>query len=88
MVENIKRSNFEVLGMCCATEATLVERILKPLHGVKAVSVIVPARTVTVVHDVLLISESQIGYFYVFLPIQHEFVYLRDQFEYLKYLGE
>lgn len=66
MVENIKRSNFEVLGMCCATEATLVERILKPLHGVKAVSVIVPARTVTVVHDVLLISESKIGYFYVF----------------------
>ncbi|CAI8589966.1 unnamed protein product [Vicia faba] len=60
MVENMNRSNFEVLGMCCATEATLVERILKPLHGVKHVSVIVPTRTVTVVHDVLLISESQI----------------------------
>ncbi|KAK2395318.1 putative inactive cadmium/zinc-transporting ATPase HMA3 [Trifolium repens] len=56
----MKRSNFEVLGMCCASEATLVERILKPLHGVKVVSVIVPTRTVTVVHDVLLISESQI----------------------------
>jgi Cd2+/Zn2+-exporting ATPase len=47
--------------MCCASEATLVERILKPLHGVKVVSVIVPTRTVTVVHDILLISESQIG---------------------------
>lgn len=57
----MKRSNFEVLGMCCATEAALVERILKPLHGVKDVSVIVPTKTVTVVHDVLLISESQIG---------------------------
>ncbi|CAL5184500.1 unnamed protein product [Lathyrus oleraceus] len=60
MVENMNRSNFEVLGMCCATEATLVERILNPLHGVKHVSVIVPTRTVTVVHDLLLISESQI----------------------------
>lgn len=61
MAENMKRSNFEVLGMCCATEAALVERILMPLHGVKHVSVIVPTRTVTVVHDLLLISESQIG---------------------------
>ncbi|XP_027189340.1 cadmium/zinc-transporting ATPase HMA2-like isoform X3 [Cicer arietinum] len=59
--ENMKRSNFEVLGMCCATEASLVERILKPLHGVKDVSVIVPTRTVTVVHDVLFISQSQIA---------------------------
>ncbi|ESW10814.1 hypothetical protein PHAVU_009G240000 [Phaseolus vulgaris] len=61
MAENMKRSSFEVLGLCCATEATLVERILKPLHGVKHVSVIVPTRTVTVVHDVLFISESQIA---------------------------
>ncbi|KAK7384750.1 hypothetical protein VNO78_30451 [Psophocarpus tetragonolobus] len=61
MVENMKRSRFEVLGMCCATEAALVERIVKPLHGVKDVSVIVPTRTVTVVHDILLISESQIA---------------------------
>ncbi|KHN45233.1 putative inactive cadmium/zinc-transporting ATPase HMA3 isoform X1 [Glycine soja] len=61
MVENMKRSSFEVLGMCCATEEALVERILKPLRGVKDVSVIVPTRTVTVVHDVLLISESQIA---------------------------
>ncbi|CAK8531828.1 unnamed protein product [Lathyrus sativus] len=60
MVENMNRSNFEVLGMCCATEATLVERILNPLPGVKHVSVTVPTRTVTVVHDLLLISESQI----------------------------
>ncbi|KAJ1393069.1 P-type ATPase [Sesbania bispinosa] len=60
-IENMKRSNFEVLGMCCATEAALVERILKPFHGVKYVSVIVPTRTVTVVHDVLLTSESQIA---------------------------
>jgi len=63
MAENMKRSSFEVLGMCCATEAALVERILKPLLGVKHVSVIVPTRTVTVVHDVLFISESQIGDF-------------------------
>lgn len=64
MVENMKKSSFEVLGMCCATEAALVERIVKPLHGVKDVSVIVPTRTVTVVHDLLLISESQIGDLY------------------------
>lgn len=63
MAENIKRSSFEVLGMCCATEAALVERIVKPLHGVKHVTVIVPTRTVTVVHDVLFISDSQIGDF-------------------------
>ncbi|XP_027338725.1 putative inactive cadmium/zinc-transporting ATPase HMA3 [Abrus precatorius] len=61
MEDNLKRSNFEVLGMCCATEAALVERILKPLHGVKDISVIVPTRTVTVVHDILLISQSQIA---------------------------
>ncbi|CAJ1975904.1 unnamed protein product [Sphenostylis stenocarpa] len=63
MVDNMKRSSFEVLGMCCATEAALVERILKPLHGVKHVSVIVPTRTVTVVHDVLFISVLQIASF-------------------------
>ncbi|CAL0301525.1 unnamed protein product [Lupinus luteus] len=60
MVENMKRSKFEVLGLCCATEAELVEKILKPLNGVNDIFVIVPTRTVTVTHDVLLISESQI----------------------------
>ncbi|KAK7290039.1 hypothetical protein RIF29_04160 [Crotalaria pallida] len=57
----MKRSNFEVLGLCCASEAELIERILKPLHGVEGISVIVPTRTVTVTHDVLLISDSQIA---------------------------
>ncbi|OIW21182.1 hypothetical protein TanjilG_30540 [Lupinus angustifolius] len=56
----MKRSKFEVLGLCCATEAELVERILKPLNGVNDISVTVPTRTVTVTHDVLLISESLI----------------------------
>ncbi|KAF1891203.1 hypothetical protein Lal_00001344 [Lupinus albus] len=60
MVENMKRSKFEVLGLCCATEAELIERILKPLNGVNDISVTVPTRTVTVTYNVLFISESQI----------------------------
>ncbi|GKV20545.1 hypothetical protein SLEP1_g30646 [Rubroshorea leprosula] len=56
----LQKSYFDVLGLCCSSEVSLIEKILKPLDGVKEVSVIVPSRTVIVVHDSLLISQLQI----------------------------
>lgn len=56
----LKKSYFDVVGLCCSSEVPLIEKILKPLEGVKDVSVIVPSRTVIVLHDSLLISELQI----------------------------
>lgn len=60
-VKSLQRSYFDVLGLCCSSEVPLIENILKPLEGVKEVSVIVTTRTVIVVHDNLLISQIQIG---------------------------
>lgn len=57
----IKKSYFEVLGLCCSSEVPLIEKILKPLDGVTDVSVIVPSRTVIVLHDPNIISQLQIG---------------------------
>lgn len=56
-----QKSYFDVLGICCSSEVPLIENILKSLEGVKEVSVIVPSRTVIVLHDALLISQLQIG---------------------------
>ncbi|KAL2338672.1 hypothetical protein Fmac_013118 [Flemingia macrophylla] len=58
--KNIQKSYFDVLGLCCSSEVPLIENILKPLEGIKEVSVIVPSRTVIVVHDTLVISPLQI----------------------------
>ncbi|XP_041021395.1 putative inactive cadmium/zinc-transporting ATPase HMA3 [Juglans microcarpa x Juglans regia] len=58
--KRLQKSYFEVLGLCCSSEVPLIENILKPLEGVMEVSVIVPSRTVIVVHDNLLISQLQI----------------------------
>eukprot|EP00268_Persea_americana_P034199 TRINITY_DN33851_c0_g1_i1.p1 TRINITY_DN33851_c0_g1~~TRINITY_DN33851_c0_g1_i1.p1 ORF type:complete len:1009 (-),score=97.05 TRINITY_DN33851_c0_g1_i1:276-3302(-) len=55
-----QKSYFDVLGLCCSSEVPLIERILSPLEGIEKVSVIVPTRTVIVVHDNLLISQIQI----------------------------
>ncbi|XP_054807144.1 putative inactive cadmium/zinc-transporting ATPase HMA3 [Prosopis cineraria] len=60
MAKGLKKSNFEVLGMCCNSEVALIEKILKGLLGVKDISIMFPTRTVTVIHDLDLISESQI----------------------------
>ncbi|KAI9123068.1 hypothetical protein K1719_005957 [Acacia pycnantha] len=60
MANGLKKSNYEVLGMCCNSEVALIEKILKGLHGVKEISVMLPTRTATVIHDLDLISESQI----------------------------
>ncbi|CAH8359151.1 unnamed protein product [Eruca vesicaria subsp. sativa] len=56
-----QKSYFDVLGICCTSEVPLIENILKSLDGIKEYSVIVPSRTVIVVHDSLLISPSQIA---------------------------
>lgn len=56
-----QKSYFDVLGICCPSEVPIIENILKSLDGIKEYSVIVPTRTVIVVHDSLLISPSQIG---------------------------
>ncbi|XP_059461328.1 putative inactive cadmium/zinc-transporting ATPase HMA3 isoform X2 [Corylus avellana] len=58
--KKLQKSYFDVLGLCCSSEVPLIENILKALDGVKEVSVIVPSRTVIVVHDNLLISQAQI----------------------------
>jgi copper chaperone CopZ len=56
-----QKSYFDVLGICCTTEVPVVEKLLSPLPGVHKVSVIVPSRTVIVVHDADAISPAQIG---------------------------
>ncbi|KAL0410293.1 UNVERIFIED_CONTAM: Cadmium/zinc-transporting ATPase HMA2 [Sesamum latifolium] len=58
--KKFQKSYFDVLGICCSSEIPMVERILSSLDGVKDFSVIVPTKTVIVVHDSLLISQIQI----------------------------
>ncbi|XP_010447768.1 PREDICTED: cadmium/zinc-transporting ATPase HMA2-like isoform X2 [Camelina sativa] len=63
LVKNEKKmtkSYFDVLGICCTSEVPLIENILKSMDGVKEYSVIVPTRTVIVVHDTLILSQFQI----------------------------
>uniref|UniRef100_A0A1J3CR69 Cadmium/zinc-transporting ATPase HMA2 n=1 Tax=Noccaea caerulescens TaxID=107243 RepID=A0A1J3CR69_NOCCA len=59
--KKMTKSYFDVLGICCTSEVPLVENILKSLDGVKKYSVIVPSRTVIVVHDSLIVSEFHIA---------------------------
>lgn len=59
--KKLQKSYFDVVGLCCSSEVPLIENVLKNLDGVKQISVIVPSRTVIVVHDNLLISQAQIG---------------------------
>ncbi|WRX31954.1 hypothetical protein QQP08_024441 [Theobroma cacao] len=58
--KKLQKSYFDVLGICCSSEVAQIENILKSLEGVKEVSVIVPTRTVIVLHDNLLVSQLQI----------------------------
>ncbi|KAL6977819.1 Cadmium/zinc-transporting ATPase hma2 [Sarracenia purpurea var. burkii] len=58
--QKFQKSYFDVLGLCCSSEVPLIEKLLKPLDGVKDVSIIVPSRTVIVLHDSLIISQVQI----------------------------
>lgn len=59
--KKMTKSYFDVLGICCTSEVPLIENILNSLDGVKEYSVIVPSRTVIVVHDSLIISQFNIG---------------------------
>jgi Zn2+/Cd2+-exporting ATPase len=74
--KKLQKSYFDVLGLCCTSEVPLVERILKNHDGVKDISVIVPSRTVIVVHDTLLISQMQIG-----MTFSHGTCYTAEKFE-------
>ena len=56
-----QKTYFDVLGICCPSEVPLVEKLLDPLPGVRKVTVIVPSRTVIVVHDADATSPAQIG---------------------------
>lgn len=56
----LEKSYFDVLGICCPSEVPLVEKLLEPLPGVHKVSVVVPSRTVIVLHDASAISTAQI----------------------------
>jgi Cd2+/Zn2+-exporting ATPase len=38
-----EKTYLDMLGVCCSPEVALVERLLAPLDGVRAVSVIVPS---------------------------------------------
>ncbi|GMI92904.1 heavy metal atpase 2, ARABIDOPSIS HEAVY METAL ATPASE 2 [Hibiscus trionum] len=58
--KKLQKSYFDVLGLCCSSEVPLIENILKSVEGVKEVTVIVPTRTVIVLHDNLLVSQLQI----------------------------
>ncbi|XP_066393551.1 cadmium/zinc-transporting ATPase HMA3-like [Miscanthus floridulus] len=55
-----EKTYLDVLGVCCSTEAALVERLLKPIDGVRAVTVVVPSRTVVIEHDPAAVSQSHI----------------------------
>lgn len=59
--KKFQKSYFDVLGLCCSSEVPLIEKILNSLDGIKDFSVIVPTKTLIVVHDSLLISQIQIG---------------------------
>ncbi|KAF5742905.1 putative inactive cadmium/zinc-transporting ATPase HMA3 [Tripterygium wilfordii] len=58
--KRLQKSYFDVLGLCCSSEVPMVENILKSIDGIKDFSVIVPTKTLIVVHDNLLISQLQI----------------------------
>lgn len=70
----LQKSYFDVLGLCCSSEVPLIENILKSLDGVKEFSVIVPSRTVIVVHDNLVISQLEIGTWF-FITFSFPFIF-------------
>lgn len=56
----LQKSYFDVLGICCSSEIPVIENILKEIEGIKEIRVIVATRTVIVLHDNLLVSQTQI----------------------------
>jgi len=59
-----EKTYLDVLGICCTAEVALVERLLLPIDGVRAVTVVVPSRTVIVEHDAAAVSNLHIGNVY------------------------
>lgn len=59
--KKFQKSYFDVLGLCCSSEVPMIEKILNSLDGIKGFSVVVPTKTLIVVHDSLLITQIQIG---------------------------
>ncbi|KAF8731821.1 hypothetical protein HU200_015760 [Digitaria exilis] len=53
-----EKTYLDVLGVCCSAEVALVDRLLSPIAGVRAVTVVVPSRTVVVEHDPSIASQS------------------------------
>lgn len=56
----LRKTTLNVLGICCPSEVPLISRLLLPLRGVERVSVNVPSKTVTVLHDQSLIQPAEI----------------------------
>ncbi|XP_051114125.1 putative inactive cadmium/zinc-transporting ATPase HMA3 [Andrographis paniculata] len=56
----LEKSYFDVVGLCCSSEIPVIEKILTSLDGIKDFSVVVPTKTLIVVHDSLLTSQLQI----------------------------
>lgn len=59
--KKFQKSYFDVLGLCCSSEVPMIEKILNSLDGIKGFSVVVPTKTLIVVHDSLLVTQIQIG---------------------------
>lgn len=70
----LQKSYFDVLGICCSSEIPVIENILKEIEGIKEIRVIVATRTVIVLHDNLLVSQTQIGMLSLILKILSSFI--------------
>lgn len=55
------RSQFNVKGVCCATEIPTVRRIVKPLPGVATLQINLTTKVVHVQHDASIISAQRIA---------------------------
>lgn len=57
----MQKTTFSVSGLCCASEAALVHKLLEPLQGIENVSINTVAKTVIVLHDPTQVPASHIG---------------------------
>lgn len=55
------KTTLDVMGICCPNEVPLIKKLLGPIPGVEEVSVNVTSKTVTVLHDLFLVSDMQLG---------------------------
>ena len=57
----LHKTTLTVLGICCPSEVSLIERLPHPMRGVEWDSVNVPSKIVIVLHDLSLIQPAKIG---------------------------